>query len=355
VWLAAILLLIAVGSLFWWRTWVPDSNTTAPETVAKGEPAKPSIVVLPFENLSDDPSQGYFADGITDDLTTALASHPAIVVISRNSAFAFKGQNRTISEIAEELGASYVLEGSVRRVGDQLRINAQLIDTITDTHLWAERYDGLTADLFSFQDKVTERIVQALAQELGPSETKPSGGTTNVAAYDAFLLGTAHYYRRTPEANARAVPYFERAIRLDPSFAEAYTALAKVYAQATIGEMVYSERLGLPWQVGVAKARDLLEKGAARPTTDYYVLRSWLALRKHQHDLAVAEARRALEMSPNEADALEALAEALIYSGRPEEGMKISRQALRRNPASPARPSLLEGIAEFMNGGPIAA
>jgi TolB-like protein/Flp pilus assembly protein TadD len=350
----AVVLLALAGASLWLRPWQAREERASVERMAFPLPDRPSIVVLPFANMSDDPRQEYFVDGMTEDLITDLAKISGIFVISRNSAFTYKGRSVKIHQVAEDLGVRYVLEGSVRRVGDRVRINAQLIETTTGGHLWAERYDGSMADVFAFQDKVTQRIVEALALELMPQEAQRVGhaGTDNVAAHDAYLLGLSSYYRRSPEDNARAAARFEQAIQLDPDYSAAHAALAKVYAQAVIGEQAYAEELGIFWTEGYTKAWRLLEKAAAQPNADIHVLRSWLALKKHQHRRAVTEARQALVLKPNDADALEALAEALIYSGQPEAGIEFAQRAMRQNPTLLGRPFYLMGLAEFALGNP---
>jgi TolB-like protein/DNA-binding SARP family transcriptional activator len=345
----AAALLFAGLAVFWEPPWGTGEKPASIERMAYPLPEKPSIVVLPFLNLSDDPSQAYFADGMTDDLITDLAKISGMFVISRNSAFAYREDSVRLQQVAEELGVRYVLEGSVRRVGDDLRINAQLIDATTGGHLWAERYDGPLADVFALQDRVTERIVEALALELLPDEARriAASETDNAAAHDAYLLGLSFYKRRTPQDNAEAAASFEKAIRLDPDYAAAHTALAKAYIQAVIGENAYAEKLGIFWTEGYTKAWTLLEKGMARPNADVHVLRSWLALNKHQYEQAIMEARRALDLNPNDAEALEALAEALIYAGQPAAGTDYAQRAKRQNPSLLGRPSYLMGLAEF--------
>jgi TolB-like protein/class 3 adenylate cyclase/Flp pilus assembly protein TadD len=349
--MAAIVLALA-GAALWLRPWEAGFEPASEKRMAFPLPDKPSIVVLPFTNMSEDPRQEYFVDGMTEDLITDLAKISGLFVISRNSAFTYKGRSVEIRQVAEDLGVRYVLEGSARRVGDRVRINAQLIEATTGGHLWAERYDGSLADVFALQDKVTKRIVEALALELMPREARRVGriGTDNVAAHDAYLLGLSSFYRRTPKDNAKAATHFERAIELDPNYSAAFTALAKAYVQAVIGEQAYAEKLGIFWTDGYTMARRLLEEGMAEPNADFHVLRSWLALRKRQHDRAIAEAEQALELSPNDADALEAMAEALIYVGQPEAGMEFAQRAMRQNPTLLGHPLYLMGLAEFALG-----
>jgi len=315
-------------------------------------PQRPAIVVLPFSGISGAPEQESFADGVTEDLITGLSKVPGLFVISRNTSMAYKGRNARPREVARDLDVRYVLEGSVRRADDRLRINARLTDAASEENIWADSYDGTTADVFALQDKITESIVAALSLELLPPETRRAGrtGTEDVDALDAFNMGRFHYYRRTPEDNARAAVYFERAIGRDPGYAAAHTALAKVYVQAALGEQAYADALGIFWAEGYTRAARMLDKAIARPSADARVLHSWLALRKHQHDRAVSEAEAALALNPNDAEALEALAEALIYSGRPQDGIIQAQKAMAQNPLLLGRPLYLIGLAEFALG-----
>ena len=192
---------------------------------------KPTIAVLPFANMSTDPEQEYFSDGITDDLITDLSKVSGLFVIARNSVFTYKGKNAKVQQIGKDLGVRYVLEGSVRRVGNNIRINAQLIDTTTGGHLWAERYDGSIVDVFKLQDRVTSTIVAALKVELTPREqaVTEDRGTNNIAAYDVFLRGWEHLLRKSPEDAVKAIALFEQALKLDPNYSRAYAALAQTY------------------------------------------------------------------------------------------------------------------------------
>ncbi len=191
-------------------------------------PEKPSIVVLPFENMSGDPEQAYFSDGIVEDIITDLSHVSGLFVVARNSAFTYKGKIVKVQEVSRELGVRYVLEGSVRKAGNRVRINAQLIDGGTGGHIWAERYDRDLTDIFAVQDEVTRNIVSALAIELTRDEQGCLGrkGTDNLVAYDYFLRGREYAWRHTSETNAQARSMFARAIELDRKFAAAYAGLA---------------------------------------------------------------------------------------------------------------------------------
>ncbi len=348
----AVLFAAAVGAL-WWQQAMPREEPALVDRMAFPLPDKPSIAVLPFNNLSEDASEEYFADGMTEDLITDLSKISGLFVIARNSSFSYKGKHVKIRQVAEELGVRYVLEGSVRRAGDAVRINAQLIDAKTGGHVWAKRYDGSRADVFELQDRVTKQIVNALAVTLTPKETKTvsKAGTDNVAAHDAYLLGLSFYNRRMPADNATAKTHFEKAIQLDPEYSAAYAALAKVYIQGLLdGTEEYSEKLGFAMYVGTSKLWKYLQKARANPDKDYFIVRSRLALRRHQPDSAIAEARRALDISSNDAEAMEALSEALIFAGRSREGIEYAQRAMRQNPTQPGRPLYLIGLAEFSLG-----
>ncbi len=339
-----------VGGALWWQPWAPDVEPASLEKMVLPLPDKPSIAVLPFDNMSGDSEQAYFADGMTDDLTTGLSKLSGLFVISRSSTFTYKGKPVKVRQVAEELGVRYVLEGSVRRVGDQVRINAQLIDALSGYHVWAEKYDGSLADVFALQDRVTANIINALAVTLTPEEREDvdSFGTTIIDAHDAFLQGQSFYFRDTPEDNAKAEAYFKRAVELDPEFARASTALAKVYLKGARPD--WGDALQLNWRDAYRLASLNLERAAGKRISDVHVVRAWLAIPKHQLDVAVMEAERALELSPNEVDALEAMSEALIFTGKPDEGRKLAEQAMRLNPTLPARALYLVGLSHFAEG-----
>jgi TolB-like protein len=198
-------------------------------------PDRPSIAVLPFVNMSGDPKQEYFSDGMTEDLITDLSKISGLMVIARNSTFPYKGKPVTIKQVAEELGVRYILEGSVRRAGHEIRINAQLVDAVGGHHLWAERYDGIIGKIFALQDQITQKIVSALTVKLTGSEKQiiAEKGTNNVEAYEEFLRGCLHYRRMTPDDLAKAVRSFKKAIELDPNYGRAYAALALAYRTGT--------------------------------------------------------------------------------------------------------------------------
>src|SRR5262245_51765341 len=310
-------------------------------------PNKPSIIVLPFVNLSQDPEQEYFSDGITEDITTDLSKISSLFVISRNSAFTYKGKAAKIPDISREMGVRYVLEGSVRRAGERVRITAQLIDATTDHHVWAERYDRALQDIFALQDEITQKIVatlklQLILQEQGYSVRKH---TDNLEAYDAFLRGMEYRWRLTKEANTQARQLFEQALTLDPQYAEADALLGTTYF--------------LEWVWGWSADPQILERAGALAQQAValddslpvaHSLLSQVHGLKHQYDQALAEGERATTLDPNNADSYVWRAEVLSFAGRPEEALQMAEQALRLNPRYPPWYLFGLGWAYYMTG-----
>jgi TolB-like protein/DNA-binding winged helix-turn-helix (wHTH) protein len=229
--IGATALVAMVIAITWWQPWIEREQPLSIDRMAFQLPDKPSIAILPFTNMSDDPEQGYFADGMTEDLITDLSKISGLFVIARNSTFAYKNKSVKIHQVAEELGVRYVMEGSVQRVDNQVRINVQLIDAASGGHIWAERYDGYLDDVFSMRDEITRKITTALSVTLVDQqlERRDRVETNHPEAYDALLRGWAHYQLFTPDDLVKAIPYLENAIELDPSFARAHAVLAAVY------------------------------------------------------------------------------------------------------------------------------
>ncbi len=327
------------------------SQGAMPTRMAYPMPERPSILVLPLKDVGSVNKSGdhWFADGITEDLITDLSRNRELFVISRNSSFAFNQAKMTIREIAKRFGVRYVLEGSVRRDEARVRINARLIDTTTAGTVWADRYDGNVLEMLRVQGQISQSIVDALTNVMnlrGPP-TKELPGTANVAAYDAYLRGLALYRRKTPRDNVDAVRSFERSIRLDPDFVQAKVALAKAYIRVGVGAHTYAEALNIHWSEGIARAWRLIQTSSTTPNADRFVAISWLALRKHQHERAISAAQRALDLQPNSAEAMEALAQARIFAGDLNSGRQLAERALRQSPGSTANAHYLIGLAAY--------
>ncbi|MGE0681776.1 MAG: adenylate/guanylate cyclase domain-containing protein [Candidatus Binatia bacterium] len=302
------------------------------QTPAFSFPDKPSIAVLPFVNMSSDPEQEYFSDGITEDIITDLSKLSGLFVISRNSVLTYKGKAIKPEQVSMDLGVRYVLEGSIRKAGARVRITAQLIDAPTGYHLWAERYDRNLEDIFALQDEVTKKIVDALEIKLTEGEQRLLGRplTTNVEAYDCYLRGLDFHMRSMQAANRTAQQLFTRAIELDPQFATAHACLGWVYfEQWTVGWSNDPQTL----EYAFAAAQKAI---AANPLlSDGHRLLGIVYLWKKQHDLAAAEMERALVLDPNRADTYSAFADVCNFSGKPENSPSLVEKAMRLNPQYP--------------------
>ena len=346
--ISTVVLAMAIGFTYWFNSWNERGERASQERMAFPLPDKPSVAVLPFDNLSNDPEQEYFADGITEDLITDLSKIAGLFVIARNSTFAYKGKSVNVHQVAEELGVRYVLEGSVRRSGDQIRINAQLIDATSGGHVWADRYDGQLSDVFGLQDKVTRNIVTALSVQLTASDKERFARkqTDNAEAYDEFLKGWNRYVRMTPDNIRETVSHFEKAIQLDPGYTRAYAALAATYWQ--IWRRSWHRELGYQrWHDLRTKAEEFLEKALRDPTPLAHQVSAYMLLQDQRHEEAITEAERAVAQDPNDADSYIALAAILSLSGRPEEAITMVERAMRLNPRYPSVYLYELGLAHF--------
>ncbi|MGD2270752.1 MAG: tetratricopeptide repeat protein [Desulfobacterales bacterium] len=345
----AALLFAGAVSVVWYFYFRPSVEPASMEKMAFGLPDKPSIAVLPFLNMSGDPTQEYFSDGITEDLITDLSQVSGLFVIARNSTFVYKGKTVKIRQVAEELGVRYVLEGSVRKAGKQVRINTQLIDATTGGHLWAKRYDGRLGDVFGLQDEITRKIVAALAVKLsaGEQEKVTRKETDHIEAYDTFLKGWEHYRRWTPEDFRKAIPYFKKAIELDPHYGRAYAAVASVYTENYLRAWDWSHVLGISAEAMPELAGEYLQTAREYPTPlAHQVTSKWYRILLY-HEEAVAEAERAVALDPNDAAGYMAMAGALIYSGKPEESVDFVKKAMRLDPHNRANYLYTLGLANF--------
>jgi TolB-like protein/class 3 adenylate cyclase len=332
--IVAVAVVIAIGVANQFFPAAPMEETASVERMAFPLPDKPSIAVLPFTNMSGDAEQEYFADGMTEDLITDLSKISGLFVIARNSSFSFKGQQVKIRQVAEELGVRYVLEGSVRRAGDQIRINAQLIDATTGGHLWAERYDGSLQKVFAMQDEVTQKIVTALVVSLttGEQERQAQKETDSLEAYDAFLRGWMHYRLRTPGDLAKAIPYLKNAIELDPNYGRAHAALTAVYWEGSAS--FWAKSLGVSNNEAYEKAKRHLEEALKHPTPLAYRMAAQMVDPGGRWDEAMAEAERAITLDTNDPNGYVAMGRLLVKVGSPAEGLEFIEMAMRLDPRS---------------------
>jgi adenylate cyclase len=351
-WVLLILVIGIVAGVIWKIFLSPARIEVASvERMKYPLPDKPSIAVLPFANLSKDPDQEYFTDGMVDDLITDLSKISDLLVIARNSTFTYKGKPAKVKQVAEELGVRYVLEGSVRRAGDEIRINAQLVDAMTGHHVWAERYDGSMKDVFTLQDRITQKIVAALAVKLTGTEkqTIEEKGTNNVDAYDAFLRGRIHYLRMTPDDLSRAIQSFKKAIELDPNYGRAYAELALAYWAGTYFPGVM-KGLGLSWLEARLRAGQYLRMAMKSPTATAHHVNGLLYLLRRQHEEAVSELERALVLDPNDPSIYQDMGLVLNFSGKPKEAVDFYNRGMRLDPHNPARYLSGPGVAQFCMG-----
>jgi adenylate cyclase len=298
------------------------------EKMAFPLPDKPSIAVLPFTNLTNDPQQEYFSDGMTAEIITALSKVPHLFVIARNSMFAYKGKPVKMKQVSEELGVRYVLEGSVRKTGDRVRITAQLIDALSGHHLWAERYDRDLKDILALQDEITMKIITALQVKLTAGEMAHAfaKGAKKIDAYLKFLQ--ALNSMATKEGNVQARKILEEALALDPEYSRLYTALAGTHLNDVWHGTTKSSEESL------ARAFELAQKAISLDDSNAaaYGTLGWIYGMKKQYNQAIAECERAVSLDPNSAENFEWLGTVLTWAGRAEEAVKYLQHAIRLNP-----------------------
>ena len=328
IWITSALvmvLLVLAGVFFFTR-----QQTKAPETKAAApaaETGKTAIAVLPFTNLSADKDQEYFSDGLTEELLNVLAKNPKLQVTSRTSAFSFKGTKADIKTIAEKLNVTHVLEGSVRKAGNQLRITAQLIEVATDSHLWAQTYDRQMENIFAVQDDIAGSVAGALKVALEGGQT-PKTQQTNPEAYNAYLQGRYFYDRRSKEDVEKSIGYFEQALRIDPNFARAWVGLSAAHSHQ--GEFGF-----VPVDEGNRKARKEVEKALELDPNlaEAHGRMGWIK-RTHDWDWSGADAayRRAMDLEPANADVVLGAAVLARTLGHFDEAIRLCRRAIELDP-----------------------
>jgi adenylate cyclase len=340
----ALILIVTIIGVGVWSTYFRATSIeqASGEKMILPLPEKPSIAVLPFTNMSGDPEQEYFSDGLTDDLITALSQYRGLFVISRNSVFTYKGQAIKPEQVRKDLGVRYMLEGSVRKAGKRVRITAQLIETTTGGHQWAERYDRELKDIFTLQDEITQQIVSALDVKFEQIEQERAlrKDTANLNAFDYNWRGWWYYQRFTKEDNEQARRMFEKAIELEPKFAHAYAGLGFTFYEQWASQWSQDPQ-------SLERAFELAKKAIAfddsRSTA--YTLLSHVYLWRKQHAQAIAEQERAIALNPNDADGYADLAETLVWAGKPSEALGLVEKAMRLNPHYPVDYLVILGFA----------
>jgi adenylate cyclase len=313
----------------------PNSGVSSLELLSEPPalPNKPSVAVLPFTNMSSDPEQDFFADGIAEDIITAMSRYPSLFVIARNSSFTYKGRAVDVKQIGRELGVRYVLEGSLRKSGNRIRVTGQLIEAESSNHVWAERYDRDLEDIFAVQDEITEAVTTAIAPAIADAERqrairRPPG---SLDAWGAYQSGLWHLSRFTADDTELAQTFFQRAMALDPTFAGGYSGLAAAQLQAANTFMSRDLAEVLKAAEGYARRAVALDAADAEAHTCL----GRVLLHQGNYEGAQVEVERALAISPNLASAHGMLGSTLIFSGHPKEGLVALERGIRLDPRDP--------------------
>ena len=327
-----VLAVVVAGLAIWTSYFRPAFEPASEERMAFPLPEKPSIAVLPFDNMSGDPEQDYIADGFTENIITGLSQIPEMFVIARNSVFTYKGKPVKVKQVSEELGVKYVLEGSVQKAGDRLRVTGQLIDALEGRHLWAERYDREHKELFDLQDEITMKILKALQMKLTWGERASSYRTDSFEAWAHFVRGYSRFDRFTKEDNLKAREHFEQATRLDPDYADAWTMLAWTHLNEVRASWSESPAESIKQSFELAQKSSAIEDSQA----SLHTLMNMAYMMQGQYDKAIAEGQKSISLDPNNSRSHIVLAQTLQYAGRPEEAIVHAKKAMRLEPYYPA-------------------
>jgi adenylate cyclase len=349
--IAAVLFAGAAATVLW--------NLYMPRTGPVPEPAatkkitppltdKPSIAVLPFINLSRDPEQEYFSDGITNDIITDLSKFRELLIIASNTVFTYKGKPMKVKDLTKELNVRYVLEGSIQKIGGKVRINAQLIDAATESHLWAERFDRELKDLFAVQNEIVQTIVAKMAIKVDAAERARvlRKDTDNLAAYDYVLRGEEYLYRKTRSANINAEEMFKKAIELDPNYVTAYVGLGRKQADlVAYGWTEFPDK-------ALQQAHDLAQKALSLDETHsgVHALLGNIYIYQGQHELAISELQRSIELNPNDAFSRRYLGMVMLWSGRPDDAIEAYETLLRYDPRTTPGTYMFLGLGYYLKG-----
>jgi len=339
----AVLVLVAGGLVWNFYGRAPKIEPASKEKMAFPLPDKPSIVVLPFVNMSEDKSQEFFSDGLTEEIITALSKTPKLFVIARNSSFVYKGKPVNVQQVSRELGVKYVLEGTVRRSGDQLRITAQLIDATTSNHLWAERYERAMGEIFAVQDEITLAIVHALRITLtsGEQARLVGKGTKNLEAYLKAIEANEQFNQMNRQGSLKAKEFAKEAISLDPKYAFPYAILAN--AHMLDAWFLFAES----YEGSMKLAEDAAHKALSLDENDPYIQSSLtnLYVMQREHEKAIASAERALATGPSASRSQSSMGVALYFSCRFNEAIPFFEETIRMDPYPPSAQFRLLGGA----------
>jgi adenylate cyclase len=343
---AALLVAIAASAgLWWWQPWIERVDAARPDRFGHALPDRPSIAIMPFANLSNDQRQDYFADGFTEDLITNVAQSKDLFVIARNSTFTYKGRAVRIRQIAEELGVRYVVEGSIRRIGENMRITAQLIDAASGAFVWARRYDEPTSKLFDLQDEIGQEIAGALLVGVGKADLAKASQKRpkDLSAYDHVLRARAQFALASRKTTSRAREFAEQAIIIDPDYAPAYAILGDTFSIAYILQWEGPDALERAYEAAL-KAVELDPRLSAA-----HSLLGRIFLRRRQYEDAVATHKKSIALNPNRADSHAFLADTLTFMGRADEAVGSILTAMRLDPFYPVLFDLYLGRAYYFS------
>ena len=341
------LALVVIATLIWnYYFRPPPMEVASVEKMAFPLPEKPSIAVLPFSNLSGDPTQDYIADGISENIISALSKISEMFVIASNSTFTYKGKPVKIQQVSEELGVRYVLEGSAQKIGNRIRITAQLIDATTGHHLWSEKYDRDLKDLFALQDEITQKIIVELQVKLteGEQARVSQKTTTNLEAWSCAVKGLTLFKRSSRENTAKAIKLFERAVKLDPNYVWAWVWLARMHYV----ESRYSQSPSESFKKVVQISQKVLALDDA--DSDVHALLGIIYVRQKRYKEAIAEGKKATELGPTNAHAYFFLGVTMYIVGRFDDAIELVKKAMRLHPYYPAYYLVWLGSAYRMTG-----
>ena len=332
---AVVVLVLVTGALVWnfyWRA--PKIEPASKEKMAFPLPDKPSVAVLPFVNMTGDPAQDYISDGLTDYIITSLSSMPHLFVIASNSTFTYKGKPVKVQRVAEDLGVQYVLEGSMQKTENRVRLSVQLIDALNGRHLWAESYDRSLEDLFAFQDEISMKIITSLQVKLTEGAYASAAGksTKNLKALQCFWQGEYHFIRMTAEDNAVAGQYAQKAIEMDPEFSTAWALLGYVHLDDVLLGVSKSPAESLKRAGEYAQKAIALNDSCAKA----YALVGHLRLLQRNYDEAIKYGEKAVALNPNDPHMLAIFSIITHFDGRFEESIALIKKAMRLCPNYPA-------------------
>ena len=348
---ATVVLLLIGGAVFWKYAPIPALHPPGDDpnrSLTSFSQAKPSIAVLPFANLSDDADQEYFSDGITNDIITDLSRFRELAVAASTTVFKYKGRAPNIRELGKELNVKYILEGSVQKAGDQVRINAQLIDTASGNHIWAHRFNRKLEDIFALQDEIIETTVRKLAVEVHQSELSLAmkKSTGNLEAYDYYLQAYHHLYQRTLDSNIKARQLFQKAIKLDPDYAAAYVGLALTRERAVNFGYTEFPNIVLQEALDLAKKAVQLDDSNASAHAEL----GYVYMRFGEFELAESELQKAIDLNPNDYVSSRHMGAVQLYSGRPDRALEWYAKHFEFDPDISSGGYMNVGIAHFLMG-----